>query len=175
MIISSRDLISCLFSFSGFCFLSILCSVPRHRHPKNQWISNGRLVDFYLWARRRGVKWLHKPIGLLLNTDIDCPLPERLFLPHPYGIIVGTTSKLANDVTLMQQVTLGGKDPWCTDTDLSDIYPTLEEGVYVGAGAKILGPVTIGKWAIVGANAVITKNVPAEATVVGFNKLIEAK
>lgn len=160
------------FSLSVFQLFSIFSTVPRYRHPKNPWISNGRLIDLYLWARRKGWKLIHKPIGLLLNTDIDCPLPERLFLPHPFGIIVGTTSKLANDVTLMQQVTLGGKDPWCIDTDLSDDYPTLEEGVYVGAGAKILGPVTIGKWAIIGANAVITKDVPAGATAVGFNKII---
>lgn len=146
--------------------------MSRHCHPRNPWISNGRLINIYLWAQRRRLKLIAKTIGLLLNTDIDCTLPERLFLPHPFGIIVGTTSRLANNVTLMQQVTLGGKDPWCTDPDLAGDYPTLEEGVYVGAGAKILGPVTIGKWAIVGANAVVTKDVPAGATVVGFNKII---
>jgi len=146
-----------------------------HAHPRNPWISNGRLVEWYLWSLRHRVKIISKVIGTILNTDIDCPVPERLFLPHPFGIIVGTTSKLADNVTLMQQVTLGGKDPWCTDTDLTDDYPTLEEGAYIGAGAKILGPVTIGKWAIVGANAVITKDVPAGATAVGFNIVLPAK
>jgi serine O-acetyltransferase len=149
--------------------------MSQSRHPRNPWISNGRLAEWYLWSLRHRVRIVRKIIGLLLNTDIDCPVPDRLFLPHPFGIIVGTTSKMANDVTLMHQVTLGGKDPWCTDTDLSDDYPTLEEGVYVGAGAKILGPVTIGKWAIVGANAVITKNVPPGATAVGFNVILRGK
>lgn len=144
-------------------------------HPRNPWISNGRLGDIYLWSLRRRFRFLRKSLGTILNTDIDCPIPERLYLPHPFGIIVGTTSHLGNDVTLMQQVTLGGKDPWCTDLDLSDDYPTLEEGVYVGAGAKILGPVKIGAWAIIGANAVITKDVPAGATAIGFNKILPGK
>lgn len=146
--------------------------MPRAVHPKNPWISNGRLADLSLWATRHRVPILRGLLGALLGTEIGCPLPRRLFLPHPYGIIVGGASELGENVTLMQQVTLGGKDPFCTKTDLAGEYPRLREGVYVGAGAKILGGITIGEWAIIGANAVVTKDVPAGATVVGFNRII---
>lgn|GEM_PF-991770 len=143
------------------------------KHPINPWISNGFLVDFYLNALRSGRGPITRLIETILNTEIACPIPDKLFLPHPYGIILGAGSKLGENVTLMQQVTLGGKDPWCAESDLSHEYPTLQEGVYVGAGAKILGPVTIGEWSIIGANAVITKSIPSYATVVGFNKIIK--
>jgi len=141
-------------------------------HPINPWISNGFLVDLYLYALRKKLRLLRRALETVLNTEIDCPIPAKLFLPHPYGIIVGTTSSLGENVTLMHQVTLGGRDPWCTNTDLSEDYPSLQEGVYVGAGAKILGPVKIGSWAMVGANAVVTKDVPPMHTVVGHNHLI---
>jgi serine O-acetyltransferase len=74
----------------------------------------------------------------------------------------------------MQQVTLGAKDPWCAKEDISDEYPKLGDGVYVGAGAKILGRINVGEWAIIGANAVVTKDIPAAATVVGYNQIIGA-
>jgi len=141
-------------------------------HPINPWISNGFLAALYLYALRKKQRLLRRVLETVLNTDIDCPIPAKLFLPHPNGIIVGTTSSLGENVTLMHQVTLGGRDPWYTNTDLSRDYPLLEEGVYVGAGAKILGPVKIGSWAMVGANAVVTKDVPPMHTVVGNNHLI---
>lgn len=142
------------------------------RHPVNPWISNGILVDFYLGTLRKRQRLIRRLLETLLNTEIDCPLPAKLFLPHPYGIIVGTTSHLAENVTLMHQVTLGGRDPWCQNTDLKNEYPRLEEGVYVGAGAKVIGPVKIGAWAMVGANAVVTKDVPPMHTVVGSNQIL---
>lgn len=141
-------------------------------HPINPWISNGILVEFYLAVIRKRQRLLRRFIETILNTEIDCPLPKKLFLPHPYGIIVGTTSSLGENVTLMHQVTLGGRDPWCQAKDLSFEYPTLEVGAYIGAGAKILGPTKIGEWAMVGANAVITKDVPPMFTAVGNNHLI---
>jgi len=156
-----------------FQFLSLLpLDMARAVHPRNPWISNNRLTRFYLWTLRRKIPLLRRILGGFLGSEIDCELPERIFLPHPYGIIVGGFAELGNDVTLMQQVTLGGKDPWCQKTDLKDEFPKLREGVYVGAGAKILGSVTIGAWAVIGANAVVTKDVPAAATVVGHNHII---
>lgn len=95
-------------------------------------------------------------------------------MPHPYGIIVGKFSEIGNDVTLMQQVTLGGKNPWCAEEDVRGEFPKLKEGVYVGAGARVLGGIEVGEWAIIGANAVVTKDVPAGATVVGYNHVIPA-
>ena len=141
-------------------------------HPRNPWIRNGRAAQLYLWSHRHSVPVLRGLLGFLLGTEIACPVPARLFLPHPYGIIVGPESELGNDVTLMQQVTLGGKDPWCAKTDLRGEYPKLGEGVYVGSGAKILGGVTIGAWAIIGANAVVTEDVPPGSILVGYNRIV---
>jgi serine O-acetyltransferase len=108
----------------------------------------------------------------LLHTQIGGTIPERLHLPHPFGIITGTTAKIGEDVTLMQFCLLGGKDPWSQDDSLEETYPTLQEGVYVSAGAKILGSVTVGAWSIIGANAVVTQDIPAFATVVGANRIL---
>ncbi|QHI70191.1 serine O-acetyltransferase [Tichowtungia aerotolerans] len=141
-------------------------------YPKNEWIRNSQVADLYLNLLRRKSKWA-RVVGTLIGCDIGCPLPERLFLPHPNGIIVGSESVLESDVVLNHQVTLGGKDPYYKGESLKNEYPVLRQGVYVGAGAKILGNCTIGEWAIIGANAVITKDIPANTTVVGFNKIVE--
>ena len=111
-------------------------------------------------------------LGLVLGNDIRCRIPSRLFLPHPYGIVVGAESVLEDDVVLMQQVTLGGKEPHWGDAPLAGTYPVVRKGAYIGAGAKLLGPVEIGEFAIIGANAVITKDVPARATAVGANQIL---
>jgi len=72
----------------------------------------------------------------------------------------------------MQFSLLGPKDPWFQGENLENVYPTLEEGVYVSAGAAVLGPVTIGAWAVIGANAVVTEDVPPFATVFGNNRIL---
>jgi len=142
-------------------------------YPKNRWISNGFMADFYLWSERHHIPFLRFCLKTLLGTQIPCKIPDALFMPHPYGIIVSAGCELGENVVLMQQVTLGGRDPHFNEETLTSAnFPKLKEGVYVGAGARILGPVNIGAWAIVGANAVVTKDVPAGATVVGFNKII---
>ena len=87
---------------------------------------------------------------------------RRLFIDHGMGIVIGETAEIGDDVTLYHGVTLGG-----TTWDKGKRHPTLEDGVIVGAGAKILGPFIVGKNAKVGSNAVVTKAVPAEATAVG--------
>lgn len=147
-------------------------------YPKNPVIRNGKWADLYLFLLRKKIKPLAKFIGLILGCEISfkCILPKVLFLAHPNGIIVGRDVVLGENVVLNHQVTLGGKTPYLDIKDLQkDFYPILKEGVYVGAGAKILGNVTINEWAIIGANAVITKDVPAYATVVGYNKIIKQK
>jgi serine O-acetyltransferase len=78
------------------------------------------------------------------------------------GVVIGETAEIGDDVTLYHGVTLGG-----TTWNKGKRHPTLEDGVVVGAGAKILGPFTVGKNAKVGSNAVVTKEVPAETTAVG--------
>ncbi len=84
------------------------------------------------------------------------------FIDHGMGVVIGETAEIGDDVTLYHGVTLGG-----TTWNKGKRHPTLEDGVVVGAGAKILGPFTVGKNAKVGSNAVVTKAVPADTTAVG--------
>src|SRR5438046_1052287 len=130
-------------------------------HPINPYIRNGWAADFYLNLVRLGrFHQLRRILEHVLHTQIGGDLPERLHLPHPYGILTGTTSKIGEDVTLMQFCNLGPKDPWYQG-DLKEVmHTTLEEGVYVSMGAKVLGPVTIGAWSVIGANAVVTEDIP---------------
>ena len=88
---------------------------------------------------------------------------RRFFIDHGMGIVIGETAIIGNDVLLYHQVTLGG-----TSLDKTKRHPTLEDGVLVGMGAKILGPITIGAHCKIGANAVVNKDIPANCTVVGI-------
>jgi serine O-acetyltransferase len=120
-----------------------------------------------LW--RQGLKW---PARVVSNfgrwmTGIEihpgAKVGRRFFIDHGMGIVIGETAEIGNDVTLYQGVTLGG-----TSWNAGKRHPTLEDGVVVGAGAKVLGPFTVGAGAKIGSNAVVTKAVPAGATAVGI-------
>lgn len=87
---------------------------------------------------------------------------RRFFIDHGMGVVIGETAEIGDDVTLYHGVTLGG-----TSWDAGKRHPTLENGVVVGAGAKVLGPITVSAGARIGSNAVVVKPVPAGATVVG--------
>jgi len=88
---------------------------------------------------------------------------RRVFIDHGMGVVIGETAIIGNDCTLYHGVTLGG-----TSWNKGKRHPTLESGVVIGAGAKILGPITIGEGAKIGSNAVVVKDVPANATAVGI-------
>ncbi|MFC2970760.1 serine O-acetyltransferase [Azotobacter bryophylli] len=88
---------------------------------------------------------------------------RRFFIDHGMGVVIGETAEIGDDVTLYHGVTLGG-----TSWNKGKRHPTLEDGVIVGAGAKILGPFTVGAGAKIGSNAVVTREVPAGATAVGI-------
>ena len=103
-----------------------------------------------------------------LGCDIFTALPKSVFLPHPFGIVIHGGAQIGPDVVIGHQVTLGGRD-------LTNRAPQIEEGVYIGAGAKILGGVRIGRGATVGANAVVTKDVPPARVVVGANRLLTGR
>ena len=95
---------------------------------------------------------------------------ERFFIDHGGGIVIGETSTIGDDVTLYHGVTLGGIAPSVDSASQVDQkrHPTIADGVIVGSGAQVLGPITIGAGARVGANAVVVKDVPAGVTVAGI-------
>ena len=95
---------------------------------------------------------------------------RRVFIDHGMGVVIGETAIIEDDCTLYHGVTLGG-----TSWNKGKRHPTLKQGVVVGAGAKILGPITIGRGAKIGSNAVVVKDVPPGATVVGIPGRIVAK
>jgi serine O-acetyltransferase len=138
---------------------------PMRSHPKNAWIKNGRPAQLLIFFTRHRIPFISRLYMSFLGCDIGLGLPKTVFLPHPYGIVIHGTAKIGNDVIIGHQVTLGGRD-------LTPAAPNVEDGVYLGAGAKLLGGVRIGRGATVGANAVVTKDVPAGATVVGANRII---
>ena len=95
---------------------------------------------------------------------------ENLFIDHGMGVVIGETSEIGNNVTIYHMVTLGGISPSINSDDQrnSKRHPTLMDNVVVGSGAQVLGPVTVGKNAKIGANAVVTKDVPENAVMVGI-------
>ncbi|MGX5218476.1 MULTISPECIES: serine O-acetyltransferase [Pseudomonas] len=124
-------------------------------------------VAHALWVN--GWKWLARVVSnfgrWLTGIEIHpgARIGRRFFIDHGMGIVIGETAEIGNDVTLYQGVTLGG-----TSWNKGKRHPTLEDGVVVGAGAKVLGPFTVGAGAKIGSNAVVTKEVPAGATAVGI-------
>ena len=95
---------------------------------------------------------------------------KNLFIDHGMGVVIGETSEIENNVTIYHSVTLGGISPSIDSESQRNIkrHPTLKDNVVIGSGAQILGPVVIGKNAKVGANAVVTKDVPENAVMVGI-------
>ena len=95
---------------------------------------------------------------------------KNLFIDHGMGVVIGETSDIADNVTIYHMVTLGGISPSINSNDQREVkrHPTLHDNVVVGSGAQILGPVIVGKNAKIGANAVVTKNVPENAVMGGI-------
>ncbi len=120
-----------------------------------------------LWTRRLRytARFLSSLARLVTQVDIHpgAAIGRRFFIDHGCGVVIGETAVIGDDVTLYHGVTLGGVS-W----NPGRRHPTLHDGVVVGAGAKILGPITVGKNARVGANSVVIQDVPAEMTVVGI-------
>ena len=95
---------------------------------------------------------------------------KNLFIDHGMGVVIGETSEIGNNVTIYHMVTLGGISPSINSNDQRHIkrHPTLKDNVVVGSGAQILGPVVVGKNSKIGANAVVTKDVPENAVMIGI-------
>ena len=95
---------------------------------------------------------------------------RNLFIDHGMGVVIGETTEIGNDVTIYHAVTLGGSSP-SIDTERQrheKRHPTIGDGVVIGSGAQIIGPVKIGKSSRIAANAVVVKDVPENATMVGI-------
>lgn len=110
-------------------------------------------------------------------SDIFCidihpaaELSGGIFIDHGTGIVIGETAKIDKNVSILQNVTLGG-----TGKDLVDRHPKIGEGVLIGAGAKILGNISIGKNSRIGAGSIVLKNVPENVTVVGIPAKVISK
>lgn len=120
-----------------------------------------------LWSN--GFRWLGRFISFISRwlTGIEihpgAHIGKRFFIDHGMGVVIGETAIIGDDCTLYHGVTLGG-----TSWQKGKRHPTLKDDVVVGAGAKVLGPITLEQGARVGSNAVVVKDVPEGATVVGI-------
>jgi serine O-acetyltransferase len=120
-----------------------------------------------LWRRRarfpaRLLSWFAR---LVSNIDIHpgATIGRRFFIDDGAGVVIGETAEIGDDVTMYHGVTLGG-----TSWSPGKRHPTVQDGVLIGAGAKILGPITVGRGVRIGANSVVIEDVPPEMTVVGI-------
>ena len=95
---------------------------------------------------------------------------KNLFIDHGMGVVIGETSDIGDNVTIYHMATLGGIAPSINSNDQRNVkrHPTIKDEVVIGSGAQVLGPVTVGRCAKIGANAVITKDVPEKAVMVGI-------
>lgn len=123
-------------------------------------------INHRLWRWR--LRWLARVLSHVARwfTGIEihpgAVIGRRFFIDHGMGVVIGETAEIGDDCTLYHGVTLGG-----TSWQAGKRHPTLEDDVVVGAGAKILGPIRVGKGARIGSNSVVVRDVPAGATVVG--------
>src|SRR5215207_7659756 len=128
-----------------------------------------------LWGG--GLKWLARFVSHIgrwltgIEIHPGATIGRRFFIDHGMGVVIGQTAEIGDDCTLYHGVTLGG-----TSWNPGKRHPTLGNGVVVGAGAKILGPIVIGDGAKIGSNAVVVKPVPAGATAIGIPaRIVESR
>ncbi|WP_120497078.1 serine O-acetyltransferase [Kiloniella sp. EL199] len=145
-------------------------AVTLHRLSNKLWRSNWRLLARSLSHIGRVITGIEIHPGATIG--------KGFFIDHGMGVVIGETSIIGDNVTLYHGVTLGGVAP-SVDSDSqrgTKRHPTLECGVIVGSGAQVLGPITISRCARIGANAVVTKDIPKCATVVGIpGKVVNTK
>lgn len=108
----------------------------------------------------------------LTSVDIhpEAQIGRRVFIDHGIGVVIGQTAIVGDDVTIYQGVTLGG-----VTLEKSKRHPTIENGAVIGSGAKVLGNITIGEDARIGANSVVVRSVPARSTAVGIPAKVLSK
>lgn len=132
-----------------------LHAIWAHRVWHGLWV---RRVRFLARAGSQVTRWL---TGIEIHPGAT--IGRRFFVDHGMGVVIGETAEIGDDVMLYHGVTLGGRT-----RDAGKRHPTLGDGVAVGAGAKILGPITVGAGSVVGANAVVTQDAPEDSVLVGI-------
>ena len=131
-------------------------------------------ISHTLW--RWGLRWLPRFVshGIRFVTGIEihpgATIGRRVFIDHGMGVVIGETAEIGDGCTLYHGVTLGGVS-W----DQGKRHPTLGKNVVVGAGAKILGPFTVGDDSAIGANAVVTRDVPAGSIATGIPAVVRVR
>jgi serine O-acetyltransferase len=134
----------------------------------------GHRFSHWLWRHKMYLlaRWASHVFRFLTGIEIHpgATIGRRFFIDHGMGVVIGETAEVGADVTLYHGVTLGG-----TSLQKGKRHPTLGDGVVVGAGAKILGAITIGEGSRVGANAVVVKSVPPDSIVVGVPGQVVAR
>jgi serine O-acetyltransferase len=128
-------------------------------HRIAHWLFQGEL---YFLARLVN-HWSRMLTAIDIHPGAE--IGRNFFIDHGF-VVIGETATIGDDVTIYQQVTLGGTNP--TDGVAGKRHPTIGDGVIIGSGAQILGPITLGTRARIGANSVVTKDVPPGATMVGI-------
>ncbi len=127
----------------------------------------GHRLAHWLWGKR--LHWLARMASHLgrwltgIEIHPGAQIGRRFFIDHGMGVVIGETAEIGDDCTIYHGVTLGG-----TSWNKGKRHPTLGNGVVLGAGAKVLGPITVGDRARVGSNAVVVKDVPPGATAIGI-------
>ena len=151
-----NSVLEIFFCYSGFQ------AVLAHRVFHFFWVRNWGIVNACV---RFIIRVLAHIVKILTNIEIhpNAQIGKHFFIDHGFGVVIGETAVVGDNVTLYQGVTLGG-----VSTKKEKRHPTLGSNIVVGAGAKVLGNITIGDYVQIGANSVVVKDIPSYSTVVGI-------
>ncbi|NOT03056.1 MAG: serine O-acetyltransferase [Anaerolineales bacterium] len=145
---AARNVLEVLLCYSG------LHAIWAHRLSHKLWVGGFKLIARWVSQTTRGLTGIEIHPGATLG--------QNFFIDHGMGVVIGETAEVGNNVTIYHGVTLGG-----TSSKKIKRHPTLEDNVVVGAGAKVLGAITIGKGSRIGANAVVVKSSPPNSVIIG--------
>ncbi len=145
---AARNVFEVLLCYSG------LHAIWAHRLSHKLWMGGFKLIARWVSQTARGLTGIEIHPGATLG--------QNFFIDHGMGVVIGETAEVGDNVTIYHGVTLGG-----TSSKKIKRHPTLEDNVVVGAGAKVLGAITIGKGSRIGANAVVVKSSPPNSVIIG--------
>jgi len=138
------------------------------RHPDLLVGRNPPAARLLQAVSRRRFPFLTRAVQVLLNCDIDIRLRSPILMPHPYGIVIERGVEIGHRVSIGQQASIATSD----STEGRGEAPVIEDNVRIGAGARIIGGVRIGRYATIAPNAVVTRDVPSHCTVTGENRIL---